>query len=37
MLSYDLALWDSLANAFMTAGAGAGVADYINVGLCCGF
>jgi len=36
MLSDDLALWDSLANAFMTAGAGAGVADYTNAGLCWG-
>jgi len=36
MLSDDLALWDSLANAFMIVGAGAGVADCTNVGLCWG-
>jgi len=27
-------LWDSLANASMTVGAGAGVADCTNAGLC---
>jgi hypothetical protein len=32
MLSDDLALWDSLANASMTVGTSAGVADYTNIG-----
>jgi hypothetical protein len=32
MLLDDLALWDSLANASMTVGAGAGVAYFTNVG-----
>jgi len=36
MLSDDLALWDSLADAFMTVEAGAGVADGKNVGFCYG-
>jgi len=34
MLSDDLVLWDSLANAFTTAGIGSDVVDYTNVGLC---
>jgi hypothetical protein len=34
MLSDDLALRDSLSNAFMTVGAGVGDADYTNAGLC---
>jgi len=34
MLSDDLALWDSLANATMTAGAGVGVVDCTDTELC---
>jgi len=36
MLSDDLTLWDSLANAFMAVGPDTGVADYTNVRLYCG-
>jgi len=36
MLSDDLALWGSLADASMTVGVGAGVADGKNVGFCYG-